>query len=47
MDDNFILQTHYTDNPQNICKRVTTNALQSFCKELYANPGADHEWGGG
>ena len=29
----FILQPQYTDNPQNICEGVITNALQSCSKE--------------
>jgi len=30
----FILQPQYTDNPQNICEDLITNALQSCSKEL-------------
>ena len=30
----FLLQPQYTDNPQNICEGVITNALQSCSKEL-------------
>ena len=29
----FILQLQYTDNPQNICEGVVTNALQICSKE--------------
>ena len=30
----FILQPQHTDNPQNICEGVITNALQSCSKEV-------------
>ena len=30
----FLLQPQYTDNPQNICEWVITNALQSCSEDL-------------